>query len=43
MIATPTTSQKKNETIEISVSFTSKFSPNFDLKNMILTGTKDFS
>jgi hypothetical protein len=26
-----------------SVSFHGKFSPNFDLKNMILTYTKDFS
>jgi tRNA splicing ligase len=26
-----------------SVSFTSEFPPNFDMKNMILTSTKDFS
>jgi len=26
-----------------SVSFTGEFSPNFDLKNMISTSTKDFS
>jgi hypothetical protein len=35
------TKEKRN--IEISVSFTTKFLPIFDLKNMILRGTKDFS
>jgi hypothetical protein len=34
---------KENRNIEISVSFTSKVLPNFDLKNMILTSAKDFS
>jgi hypothetical protein len=29
--------------IGASVSFTGKFLPNFDLKNIILTYTKDFS
>ncbi len=31
-----------DNTIWINVSFASKFSPNFNLKNMILTYTKDF-